>query len=98
MPTSAIAEKKPKAGDSQILLKTLSAFKKGNLAVRMPVDRTGVDGKIADVLNDVLELSEQKAKELDRISRSVGKEGKIAQRVSMGSASGGCAECIESVN
>ena len=32
------------------------------------------------------------------ISRSVGKEGKIAQRASIGSASGGWAACIDSVN
>src|SRR3974390_997319 len=84
--------------DSNVLLKTLIAFKSGNFAVRMPVDRTGVEGKVADALNDVLELNQRMASELDRISRSVGKEGKIAQRASIGSASGHWAECIESVN
>jgi len=64
----------------------------------MPVDLTGMDGKIADALNDVLELNEKMANALDRISRSVGKEGKIAQRASIGSATGGWAACIESVN
>ena len=59
---------------------------------------SGVEGKIADALNDILELNEKMASALDRISRSVGKEGKIAQRASIGSASGGWADCIESVN
>ena len=57
-----------------------------------------MDGKVADALNDILELNEKMANALDRISRSVGKEGKIAQRASIGSASGGWAACIDSVN
>src|SRR5712692_2148885 len=87
-----------KTYEAKILLKTLVAFKKGNFAVRMPVDRTGVEGKIADALNDILELNQKMASELDRISQSVGKEGKIAQRASIGSASGGWVDCIESVD
>jgi HAMP domain-containing protein/signal transduction histidine kinase/DNA-binding response OmpR family regulator len=86
------------ARDNTILLKTLISFKKGDFAVRMPVDRTGTEGKIADALNDILELNQRLASELDRISKSVGKEGKIAQRASIGSASGGWSDCIDSVN
>jgi hypothetical protein len=84
--------------ESSTLLKTLVAFKNGNFAVRMPVDRTGIEGKIADALNEVIELNQRMTSELDRISRSVGEEGKIAQRASIGSASGHWADCIESVN
>ena len=36
------------ASESNTLLKTLIAFKKGKFSVRMPVDETGVNGKIAD--------------------------------------------------
>ena len=84
--------------ESNVLLKTLIAFKRGDFSVRMPVDETGVAGKIADALNDILELNQKMVSEFDRISRAVGKEGKIAQRASIGSATGGWAECIESVN
>ena len=98
MKTAYSAENGSKTREANLLLKTLVAFKKGNFAARMPVDLTGVDGKIADALNDVLELNQKMASELDRISRAVGKEGKIAQRASIGSASGAWADCIESVN
>ena len=94
MPPTKTA-KKP---ESTVLLETLVAFKKGDFSVRMPVDLVGMDGKVADALNDILELNEKMANALDRISRSVGKEGKIAQRASIGSASGGWAACIDSVN
>src|ERR1700691_2799294 len=84
--------------DTSTLLKTLIAFKDGDFSVRLPVDQTGIAGKIADTLNDIFKLNERMASEFARTSRLVGKEGKIAQRASIGSASGGWAACIDSVN
>ena len=88
----------PKVSEASVLLKTLIAFKGGDFSVRMPVDRTGVAGKVADTLNDILELNQKLSNEFDRISRAVGKEGKIAQRASLGSVGGSWAGCVESVN
>src|ERR1700734_2418089 len=84
--------------DTSTLLKTLIAFKDGDFSVRLPVDQTGMAGKIADTLNDIFKLNERLASEFARISSAVGKEGKINQRASMGSASGDWAECLDSVN
>ncbi len=86
------------ASESKVLLKTLIAFKKGNFSVRMPVDHIGVAGKIADILNEIIEINEKVVSEFGRISKTVGKEGKITQRASIGAASGDWAECVESVN
>src|SRR5215472_13661653 len=80
------------------LLKVLTAFKKGDYSARMPVDKVGVPGKIADTLNEVLELNEKMAREFARISTAVGKEGKITQRASMGDHGGGWAACVDSLN
>src|SRR5262245_45185696 len=68
--------------DAKLLLKTLTALKKGNFSIRLPNDWTGVNGKIADTLNDVIEMNDRLVKELERISRVVGREGKITQRAS----------------
>src|SRR5258705_13751393 len=95
IPTAGKRVRKAKTPETNVLLETLIAFKRGNFSVRMPVDLVGMDGKIADALNDILELNDKMANALDRISRSVGKEGKIAQRPSIGSASGGWAASIE---
>ena len=97
---SAPAPAKAAAGniDSAVLLKTLIALKRGDFSVRMPVDRIGIEGKIADALNDVIELNQKLCQEFDRVSRTVGKEGKIAQRASLGSASGAWSDCVDSVN
>jgi HAMP domain-containing protein/signal transduction histidine kinase/DNA-binding response OmpR family regulator len=79
------------------LLSVLISLKKGDFSARMPIDGTGIAGKIADALNDVIELNERMAKELERVSAAVGKEGKISQRASL-SAGGGWASCVDAVN
>ncbi len=92
------AELMTDALDTSSLLKTLIAFKDGDFSVRLPVDQTGLAGKIADTLNEIFKLNERMTSEFARISGAVGKEGKISQRASLGSASGGWAECVDSVN
>jgi HAMP domain-containing protein/signal transduction histidine kinase/CheY-like chemotaxis protein len=96
--TTAPTRNGAKTRETNTLLNTLVAFKRGNFSVRMPVNETGVPGKIADALNDILDLNEKMVSEFARISRAVGKDGKISQRASIGSVSGSWAECVESVN
>src|SRR5215471_2042438 len=84
--------------DKRELLKVLSAFKRGNFSVRMSPESTGLAGKIADTLNEVIELNEKMARELARVSNSVGKEGKINQRASLGGSFGEWTACVDSVN
>src|SRR5215468_12562209 len=84
--------------DTKLLLRTLTALKKGNFSVRLPNDWTGVNGKIADTLNDVIEMNDRLVKELERISRVVGREGKITQRAAPPAADGSWVSLIESVN
>src|SRR5205085_2204887 len=84
--------------DASALLTALIALKKGDFSVRLPVEWTGVAGKVADTFNEVVELNQRMATELDRLSRVVGKEGKITQRASLGDVSGSWAAAIDSVN
>ena len=58
------------------------AFKRGDFSARLPEDWTGVPGKIADTFNAVIETNQRMARELERIGRVVGKEGRITQRAS----------------
>jgi HAMP domain-containing protein len=84
--------------DSTVLLNALTAFKRGDFTVRLPVEWTGMAGKVADTFNDVIELNQRMARELERLSRVVGKEGKIAQRASLGDLSGSWASSTKYVN
>ncbi|MBE9127034.1 MULTISPECIES: response regulator [unclassified Coleofasciculus] len=98
MPTAQIANDNTDNLDLKQLLKTLIAVKKGDFSGRMPIDRTGIAGKIADTLNDIIELNQQTTQELERVATVVGKDGKLNQRASLNGASGGWASGIESVN
>ncbi|MBD2502372.1 hybrid sensor histidine kinase/response regulator [Anabaena azotica] len=84
--------------DLKQLLKTLTAVKKGDFSARMPLEQTGLAGKIADTLNDIIDQNERMAAELKRISNVVGKEGKITERASLGNVRGSWTECVNSVN
>src|SRR5262249_60196390 len=84
--------------ESSHVLAGTNAFKRGDFSVRLPQDWTGLSGKVADAFNEVIELNERMAKELDRLSRAVGKEGRIAQRASLGDVTGSWADTIHSVN
>src|SRR5207237_8842250 len=84
--------------DARLLLRVLSDFRRGNFYARLPVDSTGVAGKIYDTINEIIDLNARLTKELGRISTVVGKEGKIRHRASVPGATGGWADCVDSVN
>src|SRR5436190_4049971 len=84
--------------DMSVLLEALNAFQKGDFSVRLPVDRTGMAGKVADTLNSIFETNERLRDELSRVSNQVGKEGQISQRATLFSSTGDWDECVKSVN
>ena len=98
MPTDSPARQTTDRLDTRELLRVLMAVKKGDFSVRMPVDHTGTAGKIADTLNEIIELNQRMTEELDRISTVVGKEGRINQRMSLDSSSGAWKAGVDSVN
>src|SRR6478672_8245051 len=84
--------------DLPAILAALTALRKGNFTVRLPTTWVGLSGKVSDTFNDVMDQLEGTTNELDRISRVVGKEGKIKQRASAGGLTGSWAGAIDSVN
>src|ERR1700719_183184 len=80
------------------LLAALTAFKRGDFSVRLPEDWAGIAGKVADTFNDVIALNQGMSRELERIARVVGKEGRISQRVSLGAVSEGWADSVGCIN
>src|SRR5262245_925895 len=94
MPTGQLAANVSDQLDTRQLLKVLMAVKKGDFSLRMPVEHTGVAGKIADTLNDIIDLNQRMTDEFARISTVVGKEGRIAQRATLGDPSGSWSACV----
>src|SRR5437762_9511718 len=84
--------------DAPVLLKAMHALKKGDFTVRLPMEWTGVAGKVADTFNELVELNDRMAKELDRVRRVVGIEGRLNQRATLGDVSGSWADSVASVN
>jgi len=84
--------------DTGQLLSALMAFKRGDFSARLPENWTGVPGKIADTFNAVIEANERMTRELERIGRVIGKEGRIAQRASIGEVTNSWADAIGSIN
>lgn len=80
------------------MLTALRALQRGNFAVRLPADWEGADAKIADAFNSVVTLNQKTSKELERISRVVGKEGRISERASLGDVRGAWEGWVESIN
>ena len=70
------------------ILKALRSLKRGDFSVRLPIDLVGMDGEIANAFNEVVELNDSMAREFERISAMVGREGKIRHRVTLGLPSG----------
>ena len=71
-----------------VILGALNALKKGDASVRLPLDWSGVTGRIAETFNEVVERNERMAHELSRLSHIVGKEGRLNQRGSLGDVTG----------
>ena len=84
--------------DVKVLLEVLTAFRKGDFSARMPAHWSGPAGKIADTLNEIIEINEQLQDEIAEVSRVVGREGRLGQRATMASASGGWSTIVKSVN
>ena len=80
------------------LLETLLAFKSGDFTVRMPKDLTGINGKIADALNEVISINQKMTKGIGKLSKNVGKEGKITQRLVSDGWSGSWGDSVEALN
>ncbi|TFZ08271.1 HAMP domain-containing protein [Ramlibacter humi] len=84
--------------NSRALLKALTDLKKGNSKAQLPPDWSGVFGKVADAFNEVVSENVRMAQELARLSRVVGKEGKLKERAQISNATGFWRESAESIN
>ena len=84
--------------DPHELLKILQAVRDGDFSARLPSDRVGLDGKIADTFNEIVAANGRLAAELERVGETVGKRGKTRQRVAAGSQAGAWGAMEDSVN
>jgi HAMP domain-containing protein/CheY-like chemotaxis protein/signal transduction histidine kinase len=80
------------------LLEALQAMRVGDFAVRMPSDRSGIEGKIADAFNEIVGANQRLANQLERVGQVVGREGETRKRVKLGVSHGAWGEMETSIN
>ncbi len=80
------------------VLAALLAFAEGDFRARLPADWSGVDGRIAEAFNRSIANASRITTEAERLSNTVGKEGRLTQRISAPGAVGSWAAQVDAVN
>jgi hypothetical protein len=88
----------PPSADLHDLLGVLEALRGGDFSVRLAGDPDGTLGRIASVVNDIAAGNESMARQLERIGKAVGEQGRTRQRVKFGLSAGAWGEMESSVN
>ena len=66
--------------DVKSVLFAMQAVRAGDFSVRLPGDRTGLDGKFSDTSNAIVDTCERRSRELKQVGQTVGREGKTQRR------------------
>jgi HAMP domain-containing protein len=93
---SATVEIKKK--DLQELLDALRSARDGETGVRLSAEKSGVMGVVAKAFNGLAARREGLTDELGRMSKVIGREGRMTERAQLKSAKGTWADSINSVN
>jgi HAMP domain-containing protein len=80
------------------LLNALMALKKGDFSYKMPYNHTGINGKVADTFNEIMDMQESLMNEVQTVARVVGKEGKLSRRFVHKNGGGSWETVIDSLN
>jgi HAMP domain-containing protein/signal transduction histidine kinase/DNA-binding response OmpR family regulator len=99
--TVAVESARPGNGvvglDRKTLLRVLAAVQHGEFSVRMPVEGSGADARVAAALNSVIESNQLLEREIRRMSRNVGR-GAQATRKPLGHSRGQWASTLDAVD
>ena len=91
----------PNSDDSiplTLMLEVLARVKAGDFTARMPLEWSGMAGKVADSLNEVIISNQAFEADLARVSNVVGRQGRLSQRLVLGGWAHGWSGRVESVN
>ncbi|MGX7676903.1 HAMP domain-containing protein [Plantactinospora sp. DSM 117369] len=94
------AEERSASEDAVLLSELADALRRvrrGDLKVRLP-RRAGVAGEVADAFNEVVSLQERQHLDLRRISRIVGRDGRLTERLDEEGLDGAWAEGQRAIN
>jgi len=84
--------------DLRRLLSAMRDLRDGDFEVRLPVSEEPLLAEIADVFNGIAKMNERLCHEMSRVSTTIGREGQMNDRASIGPVTGGWRTTVDSVN
>jgi HAMP domain-containing protein/signal transduction histidine kinase len=86
------------SADFRVILAALRALSTGDFTARLPLDWTGAAGDMAGAFNTIARQNARVQREFEHVRRSVGRNGRLSERVPVGDAVGGWAGTINAFN
>ena len=80
------------------ILASILSFRDGDFTVRLPIAWGGIEGRIAEAFNQTIAHEDAIANEIRTLSVSVGKEGRLKQRLSISTPGGSWAVRAQAIN
>ena len=80
------------------MLAAVTALRDGDFSARLPTEWEATEFRIAQAFNQAIANADRISRETGRISDSVGKDGRLKQRMSLPGAIGGWATTVDSLN
>ncbi|MCR5867771.1 HAMP domain-containing protein [Aquincola sp. J276] len=85
-------------GRNRQVLAAMVALRDGDFSRRLPDDWDGVEAEIARAFNQTIAQQARISAEVERLSETVGKEGRLRQRMTLPGAVGGWAGNVDAIN
>jgi HAMP domain-containing protein len=80
------------------LLTALTAVRDGDFSVKLSTRGSGVPAELAKVFNQMVDGNAQRARDLARVGRLIGREGRMTERLAHGPGVGAWAESVNAIN
>jgi HAMP domain-containing protein/CheY-like chemotaxis protein/signal transduction histidine kinase len=87
-----------KDADLRRLLNAMRDLRDGEFEVRLAMSEDPLLSEIADAFNGIAKLNERLSEEMLRVSSTIGRQGQMNDRASIGPVTGGWRSTVESVN
>ena len=84
--------------DLRRLLAAMRDMEEGEFDIRLPMSEDPLLAEIADTFNAIAKLNERMCDEMKRVSTTIGRQGQMNDRASIGPVTGGWRSTVESVN
>ncbi|HEY3112845.1 MAG TPA: HAMP domain-containing protein [Gemmatimonadaceae bacterium] len=84
--------------DLRRVLAAMRDMEEGEFDIRLPMSEDPLLAEIADSFNAIAKLNERLCDEMKRVSATIGRQGQMSDRASIGPVTGGWRSTVESVN